>query len=346
MKESFLPAERIHTLLQPEPALALVGLAAASWLLYRFLLREVSLERHRNLGRHFSGLFGQVLIFAGIFALYQILDLGPQTRMVAFLQPYLGLVTLIMGAVIFINTLRVMILEYLFLGHMKVGVPLLLVNIFTLLASLVVGAWMLTDIFGLRIAPLLATSAIFSVVLGLALQDTLGNLFAGVALQIDKPYEIGHWIEVQSGTQRWVGQVHEISWRATVLLGLSDELMTIPNRIMGQSQISNFSIRGEPFARSQAFRIAHGGDIEIAKKALLKAIGGVTDVPAAPAPLVLVSETQDSGITLKLVYYLSDYGAQFRIQDRVLSAGLEALREAGIPAALQRHQVQTVQNPI
>jgi len=342
MKDSFLPAEKIGNLLALEPALALIGLAISSWVLYKFLLREVSSERHRNLGRHFSNLFGQVLIFCGIFIAYRLLDHAPPTKMVLFLQPYLGLVALLMGAVIFINTLRVMILEYLFLGHMKVGVPLLLVNLFTLLASLVVGAWMLTDIFGVKIAPLLATSALFSIVLGLAMQDTLGNLFAGIALQIDKPYEIGHWVEVQNGMQRWVGQVYEISWRATVLLGLSDELMTIPNRIMAQAQISNFSVRAEPFQRSQVFRIAHGYSIETARQALLRACAQVADITPTPAPVVFVSETQESGVTLKLVYSLTDYGAQFRIQDQVLSAGLEQLQNAGIPAAFQRHQVQAI----
>jgi small-conductance mechanosensitive channel len=218
------------------------------------------------------------------------------------------------------------------------------VNLFTLLASIVVGAWMLTEIFGLKIAPLLATSAIFSIVLGLAMQDTLGNLFAGVALQIDKPYEIGHWVEVQNGMQKWVGQVYEISWRATVLIGLSDETMTIPNRIMAQAQVSNFSIRSEPFARAQLFKIAHGSDLSLAKTTLLNACAKIPEVLKTPAPLVFCSESQESGITLKVIYALQDYGAQFRVQDLVLSLGLAHLQTAGIPVAFHRHEIRTVQN--
>jgi small-conductance mechanosensitive channel len=343
MKESFLPAEKIRNLLQIEPALALLGLALSSWLLYKFLLNSVSSERHRNLRGHFKNLLGQSLIFCFIFGAYQLLEILPETRTIVFLRPYLGLITLLMGATIFIKTLRVMILEYLFLGNMKAGVPLLLVNLFTLLASLLVGAWLLSEIFGLKIGPLLATSAIFSIILGLAMQDTLGNLFAGVALQFDKPYEIGHWIEVHNGQQRWAGQVYEISWRATILLGLSDELMTIPNRIMAQAQISNFSIRTEPFARSQIFRIAHGSSIEVAKSSLLGVTQGIPEIQSSPNPVVFASDTQESGISLKLIYFLSDYGSQFRVQDQVVSKGIEALGKAGIPAALQRHLIQTVQ---
>ena len=144
---------------------------------------------------------------------------------------------------------------------MRVAVPVLLVNLFTLLLSMVLGGWIVTDIFNVRLAPLLATSAIFSLVLGLALQDTLGNLFSGVAMQFDKPYEIGDWVEIQTGgTQKWVGQIEEISWRATVLIGFAEELITIPNRVISQSEISNFTRKGKPIIRSQVFRIAFGED--------------------------------------------------------------------------------------
>ncbi len=338
MKKTLLPAEKIASLLQLEPAVALIGLATASWILYKFLLKQASPERHRNLRKLFSSLFGQVLVFTGILLAYRLLSLLPPTRLIAFLQPYLGLITLALGAVILIKTLRVMILEYLFLGHMRVGVPMLVVNIFSLLASLMVGAWMLTEIFGLKIGPLLATSAVFSIVLGLAMQDTLGNLFAGIALQIDKPYELGHWIEVQQGLQRWAGQVHEVSWRATVLIGLSDELMTIPNRIMAQSQISNFTMRGEPFARSQIFRVAHGSDLEAAKASLLKALRQVSEVLQRPEPHVYATEFQEQGILLKLSYYVSDYNHQFTAQDQVISLGTQALSASGITPAHQRHE--------
>src|SRR5262249_25507055 len=149
------------------------------------------------------------------------------------------------------KTCRILLFEYLFLSHMRAGVPLLLVNLFTLLLTLVMGGWLCTAIFDVKLGPLLATSAIFSVVLGLALQDTLGKRFAGVAMQFDKPYEIGDWIEIMLNGQKWVGQVQEISWRATVMVGISDEHISVPNRLMGQTQISNFATTKRPIWRSQ-----------------------------------------------------------------------------------------------
>jgi small-conductance mechanosensitive channel len=340
MKTSFLPAEKINSLLQFEPFLALLLLAFSAWVLYRILLRDVSQERHRNLQNQFKDLAWNCLIFTALFIAHLILSTAEAApEILTSFTPYFGLLCLFMGATVLVKSLRTMTLEYLFLGHMKVGVPLLLVNLFTLLISLVVVGWFLTEIFNFKIAPLLATSAIFSIVLGLALQDTLGNLFAGVALQIDKPYEIGHWVEVQSGPLKWVGQIHEISWRSTVLLGLSDELMTIPNRVMAQAEISNYSARNEPISRVQFFKIAHGGDIERAQKVLFEAALAIPEVCREPKPMVFCSEYNENGITLKLVYSISDFGAQFRLQDRILKGGAVALQNAGLEAARTRYDI-------
>jgi small-conductance mechanosensitive channel len=340
MKTPLLPAEKIQSLLQLEPFLAMLCLAFSSWVLYRFLLRDVSAERHKNLRAQFRNLAWNSLFFSILFLTNLALTTSQNVpeSLISF-GPYFGLLCLLVGATILVKTLRIMTLEYLFLGHMKVGVPLLLVNLFTLLISLVVAGWFLTEIFNFKIAPLLATSAIFSIVLGLALQDTLGNLFAGVALQIDKPYEIGHWVEVQSGPHKWVGQIHEISWRATVLLGLSDELMTIPNRVMAQAEISNFSARSEPFTRIQFFKVAHGTPLEKAQEAVVSAALKIEEVCKDPRPVAFCSDFTETGITLKLVYSIRDFGAQFRIQDLVVRAGARALHEAGVQAARYRHDL-------
>jgi len=317
----------------------LIGLAAVSAAVYRFLLREVSEERHRllrgllaNLGGH----LGALLLLFGAF--HGLTDLAARLEAPFFLKfaSYVGLVTLISGATVFVKTAKILIFEYLFIGHMKEGVPVLLVNLFTLLLSLLIGAWILAEIFGVKLTPLLATSAIFSIVLGLALQDTLGNLFAGVALQFDKPCEIGDWVEIVSGPQKWVGQVHEVTWRATVLIGLSDELITLPNRIVGQSQVSNFSIDGKPIIRSQTLKLAYDTDLEKARRLLIEAAKSVDKVRQDPAPLVYFSEATESFLQVRLIYFLDDFGAQWNVGDQILSAVLRKFEASEVRLAAPR----------
>jgi small-conductance mechanosensitive channel len=343
----WIPLEKIDELVQLEPALVIVGLAVSAWLIYKLLLREVSPERHRNLSGLFKNLWGHAAISTVLFNVYTLahrflaasVDTA-STDPLERLLSYIGLFTLLWGAIVFVKVARILLFEYLFLSHMKVAVPLLLVNLFTLLISIVIGGWTATEIFAIRLAPLLATSAIFSLVLGLALQDTLGNLFAGVALQFDKPYEIGDWIEINNGGPKWVGQVDEISWRATVLIGLADELITLPNRTMAQAQISNFSLRnGKPILRSQSFRVPYGTDIQVAKSALLRGAARCSRVRVDIAPLVITIEAAESWMMLKLIYFIDSYGAQFIIADEVINASLDELAQAGIKLAIPQIQL-------
>lgn len=331
--------ERINILLQHEPAVLIIGLAVTSWLIYKFLLKEVAAHRHSNLKREFRNLFAHSITFSLIYVMHALLEhfceRSPHPSLERFL-PYFGLLVLFSGATVFIKTARIVMFEYLFLGHMKEGVPVLLVNIFTLFLSVLIGGWLISDLFNIRLAPLLATSAVFSIVLGMALQDTLGNLFAAIALQFDKPYEIGDWIEITSGIQRWVGQVHEITWRATVLTGLYDEVRTIPNRIIGSAEVSNFSPKGRPIYRNQIFRIDHTHDLDHVKKVFHKALHQCQEVLKTPAPIVIFSESQESWIQVKLLYAIDDYGAQWRIADQVIIEAFKELHAAGITTALPK----------
>jgi small-conductance mechanosensitive channel len=194
-------------------------------------------------------------------------------------------------------------------------------------------AWIGAEIFNVRLTPLLATSAIFSLVLGLALQDTLGNLFAGVALQFDKPYEIGDWIEIQTGTQKWVGQVYDISWRATVLIAFGEEAITVPNRIMGQAQIANFATKYRPIMRNLLFRLPFDVEISRAKELLIKAAVSVPEIRKTPSPVVIITETTESWINFKLLYFIDNFGLQYRIADYIQSRVLDELRKGGISLA-------------
>jgi small-conductance mechanosensitive channel len=338
--QPLIPVERLDEFLQIEPALVILGLACASWIIYKLFLRSVSRQRHDNLQKLFVNLMLHVLFGSILYSSYFLMRFAPDSNeIVQRLSPYVGFFTLCSGATVVVKTARILVFEYLFLGHMREGVPVLLVNLFTLLLSIVLGGWILTEVFAVKLTPLLATSAIFSLVLGLAVQDTLGNLFAGVALQLDKPYEIGDWIEVQNGMQKVVGQVNEISWRATVLLGLSDEAITLPNRVMGQAQVSNFSTGARAVVRSQTFRIPIGSDDGKVRSALLDAAIQVQPIRRAPEPLVLLSEVTDSWSLYKLVYTIDDYGKQWTVADQVIHHALDRLDRAGVGIAAQRIEV-------
>jgi small-conductance mechanosensitive channel len=335
MNDKFIKTQALYSLIDWEPFVLLGCLLAIAWLFYKFFLQAASPERHTSIRLQFSQLFRHFIILTILFMLYTALhsQTGGDFVTLSRVTPYLALMCFIWGSIVFVKTCRLLVLQYLFLGSMRAGVPLLLVNIFSLLLSIVLLVWGLSHVFGLDLGPLMATSAAFSIVLGLALQDTLGNLFAGISLQIDKSYEIGDWVEVVQGIQKGVGQVKEISWRSTIIVGFSDEEITIPNRTMANAQISNFSPDGHPIVRSQMFRIPFHADIVKAKELIERAAVEISEVRGLPAPFAYIQETTDSSYFVKLIYFIDSFGAQFAVGDKVLRKGIDALRAHGIELA-------------
>jgi len=252
---------------------------------------------------------------------------------------YSGFLAIILGSVVVILTLKIIAYDFFFFKSMRAGVPLLLFNVFSLVLSLLIFGWILASFFNVQLTSVLITSAVLTIVLGLALQDTLGNLFAAISLQIDKPFELDDWIELKNENEKIAGQVKELSWRSTILLAITEEYITIPNRMLAQWQIVNFSARLRPFYRGYYFRIPFESSIETARAALLKAISTIPEACATPAPLVIVTETTDSWVLLKAIYAITDYGSQYVIADRFYASALDELAKSGIVLAKNRLQL-------
>lgn len=336
----FIKYQALANVLDVEMYILLAFFLVSIWLFYKFFLREVSDERHRNIKTHFSSLSRHFVIMTILFSTFAIMEsVLAESIVIQKIMPYLAILTFVSGSIFFVKASRLLVLQYLFLGSMRAGVPLLLVNIFSLLLSLALGLWGANLVLGIQIGPLLATSAAFSIVLGLALQDTLGNLFAGIALQVDKNFQIGDWLEITNGTQKTVGQVVEISWRSTVLLGWTDELISIPNKILSQSQLANYSRDDVPIARSQMFRLPYNIDQNKVREILLLTTQSTEGVLKNPGTLVLISESTESWLGFKVVYYIKSFGSQYIIGDHVLRNGWSELQKAGITPQATRIQV-------
>lgn len=338
MNDRFIQTQKLYQILELEAFIFLGLLGISCFLFYRFFLKNATEERHQNIKLHLKTLVQYFLVLAVSFALYMFLSRS-QDENLMHLVPYVAFITFVLGALYFVKCCRLLVLQYLFLGSMRAGVPLLLVNIFSLVLSILIIFWTVNNIFGVQLTPLLATSAAFSIILGLALQDTLGNLFAGISLQLDKTFEIGDWLEVMNGSNKITGQVKELSWRSTVLVGFTDEMITLPNKLIAQCQVSNFSPEGTPIVRSQAIKFPFGTNIQQVIELLELSATQISEIRAQPAPFAYLLETTESGITIKIVYFIDNYGRQYLIGDKVLKAALDLLSKNGIQTARPSYEI-------
>ena len=173
---------------------------------------------------------------------------------------------------------------------------------------------------------LLTTSAVGAVVVGFALQDTLGNAFAGLGIQSEKPFRVGHWIRVGD----FEGRVAEVTWRATKLRTKSGNFVIVPNNIIAKDAITNYS---EPAVPSRlevevgASYLSTPGDV---KAAALDAVGQVSRVLEAPAPDVLLHSFDGSAITYRVRFWIADYEYDDHARDEVRTAIFYAFGRRGI----------------
>ena len=170
------------------------------------------------------------------------------------------------------------------------------------------------------------TTAVGAVVVGFALQDTLGNLFAGLAIQIEKPFRVGHWVHV-AGTD---GLVKEITWRATKIRTKSGNFVIVPNSVLSKDTITNYS---EPLLDTR-IELEVGASYDAppnhVKQTILAAIRDEPLLSPAHAPEVLLVGFADSSVTYRIRVWTADFAADEILRDRVRAAVYYAFRRAGI----------------
>jgi small-conductance mechanosensitive channel/CRP-like cAMP-binding protein len=158
-------------------------------------------------------------------------------------------------------------------------------------------------LFLFRNASFLTGSAIVAAVIGFALQDTLGNAFAGIAIQIEKPFRVGHWIAVASHT----GLVTEVTWRATKLRTKAGNLVSLPNSLIAKEAINNYSEPTAPTRLEVDVGAAYQTPPNDVRDALIAAMRGVPLVLVSPPPDVILREFAGSAITYRVRFWVSDF---------------------------------------
>src|SRR5262249_44935951 len=139
---------------------------------------------------------------------------------------------------------------------------------------------------------LLTTSAVSAVVIGFALQDTLGNAFAGLAIQSEKPFYVGHWIRVGE----FEGRVVEITWRATRLRTKAGNYVIVPNNIVSKDAITNYSEPAAPTMIEVVVGVSYLALPGAVKAAIAEALANVPRVLKTPASDVMLVSFEGSAI--------------------------------------------------
>ena len=190
-------------------------------------------------------------------------------------------------------------------------------------------------VFNTPIQGLLATSGVIAIVLGLALQSSLGDLFSGIVLNFSRPYRPGDWISIDDGTD---GRVLEINWRATNVLTASQDLAIIPNSTIAKAKIVNASSPSGTHGINMSVQLNAETPPETGAEVLQHAILNTRPILANPAPLVAVKSITGDASQFDISFFVEELGQSTRAQNELLNWVFRHLTAAGIALASTESQ--------
>jgi len=219
-------------------------------------------------------------------------------------------------------------------------VPKLLRDLALVLLLIVAVLCAMKFVYGRELGGLLTASGIVAVVLGFALQNLLGDVIAGIAINLEKPFDIGDWIEIDGSD----GEVVEINWRATRIRTRGDNFRIIPNGIITKHPLVNFHYPTRAHALLCGVGVEYGAAPTEVRQVLRQAVAHTPGV-LPREPRVRLKQFGDSAIHYEVKFWIENRGSSEDILSDALSNIWYALRRARISVPFPTREVHLHQAP-
>lgn len=251
-----------------------------------------------------------------------------------FASRVLGILMWLTGSWLLGRILDRLVLNPLILSRTGTPAPRILSNCLSATLFIATIFCIIRFVFDKPIGGLVATSGIVTVIIGFAIRDMIADFFSGLAMNIEQPYRIGDWLQLDD----IVGRVTEMNWRATRLVTQSRRSIVVPNNNLASRQFTNIS-RPEPYYReSLDIVLNYTTDPARVENILLSAIHA-TEGLASQRHDVRIMGFQERGVTYQVRFWVNDYTDAVRVRHRLAANVLEFLSQAGIPIPYAQHEV-------
>jgi small-conductance mechanosensitive channel len=206
-----------------------------------------------------------------------------------------------------------------------------------------IAALILLDLFGISITPILASLGIGSLAVALALQDTLGNFFAGIYVAIDKPVVEGDFVKLETGQE---GYVTDVGWRSTRIRMLSNNSVIVPNSKLMGSVITNYYMPTKLMGMTIDLGVSYDSDLRKVERVTVDVIreimrtvpGGVPETE----PFIRFHTFAESSVNFSAVMQVKEFTDNYLIKHEFIKALHERYRKEGIVIPYPTRTVHTV----
>lgn len=196
---------------------------------------------------------------------------------------------------------------------------------------IIIGFVIILNSIGISITPILTALGVGGLAVALALQDTLGNLFAGLQILAARKISTGDYIKLDSGDE---GQIEDIAWRNTTIQTLRNNVIVIPNSKIANAILTNFSAPSEEFSISVEGSVSYDSDLKQVYAVLMDEAQKLMQEPdifiADFEPSVAFTAFQDSGIAFRVMLRTRHFSVQFQLRHRYIQNIHERFKLEGI----------------
>ena len=204
--------------------------------------------------------------------------------------------------------------------------PKLLVDILRVILVLVGACFVISGVWHKDLGSLLTAVGISSIVLGLALQNTLDNVMAGIAVLFEQPFQVGDWISVGAIT----GEVMEMNWRSVRVRTIGRDLVIVPNSVIGKETLINISRPTRIHAENHRIGFSYDDPPNKCKRVLLQVAGSTHGVLRDPAPAVRTASYAAYSIEYDVRFFIDNYARVREINDEFMTRVWYAARRSGL----------------
>ncbi|MCB4203408.1 mechanosensitive ion channel family protein [Deferribacterales bacterium Es71-Z0220] len=183
--------------------------------------------------------------------------------------------------------------------------------------------YFLRSVFEFNLAAILTPSAILTAIIGLSMQDTIGNLISGLIIQLEKPFEIGDWIEIDS----ILGEVVEINWRYTKIKNLQDIYIILPNNNLAKDKVINYTKPTPEINQMITIGVSYSASPILVKSAISEV---VKSNPNTKLINIFLKEYSDSSIVYEIYYTVKGIGNLRKTKDEIYSGIWYNFKNKGI----------------
>jgi small-conductance mechanosensitive channel len=189
----------------------------------------------------------------------------------------------------------------------------------------------LAFVFGVPIGTLVATSGVIAIILGLALQNTLSDVFSGIALTLGRPYVIGDWILLSDGTE---GRVVESNWRSTHVLTAANNVVVLPNSFLAKLGLTNISRPDETHLLTLIVRVAPTRMPSIVVDVMRSVLLSCNSIVKEPPPIVALKGLDATALEIELLFRVSSPAQRTPARNEVLDLVYRHCKSAGLLLAM------------